>query len=303
MANGNGHNGKKPNGSRNGKKSVLKNEKGEPICGRRKRQCRKCFYRFRAVDHELWDCPKCGEDRHCQETKLYFNGCCYLHGGPSTGPLNIKPPATSLRHGLYTRVWKRFDLDEMFTALMERKDELRDPIESLGNLETRIMQLHESGESSGLFKAIHKAWLALRKAGSNKNQQAVCLKTLEGLIEQGAGEAITWDEIFKLDKQANELRMIIHRMEVERGLLIKLDYSIAMMGAFYNAVKAIAQARCEEAGEPGLGRTIIRETADALNRLVSGSGAAAMRLGPAGNGGNGGSEDAAGGASTNGASD
>lgn len=293
--NGNGHSNGKPKTNGNGKPKGhgLRNDKGEPICGRRKRQCRKCFYRYRAADHAIWECPKCGEDRHCQETKLYLNGCCYLHGGPSTGPLGIKPPAetpVSLRHGLYKRVWKRFDLDSMFDALMERTDELRDPMESLGNLETRIIQLRESGESAALFKEIHKAWLALRKAGSNKVQQALCLKKLEGLIEAGEGEAATWDEVWKLDKQANDMRMMIHRMEVERGLLIKLDYAIAMMGASYNANKAIITARCAEAGEPGLARTIIRECADALNRLVSGSGAAAMSLG-LGRGSNGADSD------------
>lgn len=276
--NGNG-NGHKSNGSKNGK-PPLTNAKGQPICGARVRNCRKCAHKYPAAEYKFLECPECGELRPCQETKLYKNGKCYMHGGPSRGPIGVSP--ANYKHGLYRRVWKAWDADDMFTTLIERRDELLDPMDSLGSMQTRIITLAEGVAGSILLRELRKAWNQLRSAGGNKAKQSEALDRLEELIKRGDKEAEQWEEVWDLEEKANKLRYQIHKMEVERGLLVRLDFAMAMIGAHYNANKAIITARCTEVGEPGLAKLIIRQSAEALDSIVGGSGADAMRLGLAG---------------------
>src|SRR5260370_32193822 len=84
MANGNGKkNG--AGGKRKGKSNGNGKREQRPICGRRCKNCQnpKCRHRYAKEEYALWACPECGRDRHCQETKLYSNGACHKHGGPT----------------------------------------------------------------------------------------------------------------------------------------------------------------------------------------------------------------------------
>lgn len=54
-----------------------------PPCGRRNKNCKECKYRYKKGD-KSWECPKCGFDRHCGNSKMHGYETCRMHGGKGT---------------------------------------------------------------------------------------------------------------------------------------------------------------------------------------------------------------------------
>src|SRR5688572_14760509 len=93
-------------------------ENGTPLCGRRVKHCRQCSFHFTKADYDLWNCPDCGESRHCTQPgtgagqhftcdhcNLTFGGACkrYHGGGAKVG---IESP--SFKHGGASKYVQRF---------------------------------------------------------------------------------------------------------------------------------------------------------------------------------------------------
>src|SRR5437588_346782 len=68
-------------------------------CGHKVKVCRKCAHRYPKEEYGLWECPECGEDRHCQDSPM-DNGKCRRAGGKSLGGV-ASPRAKTLRHSRY----------------------------------------------------------------------------------------------------------------------------------------------------------------------------------------------------------
>src|SRR5574341_2673118 len=58
--------------------------KKPPItCNRRRQQCSQCKHQYTKEEHELWNCPECGFDRHCRNRVKREGQACKFHGRDS----------------------------------------------------------------------------------------------------------------------------------------------------------------------------------------------------------------------------
>lgn len=108
---------------------------GSRICGRRCRNCRKCGLHYTKEQHDLWNCPECGEDRHCTQPgtgvgqgfqcehcdQIFKGSCKRFHGG--NAKVGMASPRFS--HGRHSKYFK----PELADKLPQR---IRDTIAAIG---------------------------------------------------------------------------------------------------------------------------------------------------------------------------
>lgn len=80
-------------------------------CGGKLKTCRnkECAMRFPKELHDVWDCPNCGETRHCENDAMKNNTACRVHGAKGG-----RPPGAQY----YTPV----DVQDAVYALLESPD-------------------------------------------------------------------------------------------------------------------------------------------------------------------------------------
>ena len=94
---------------------------GKPMCGRRRKRCRKCRRKFSKEEHEIWDCPNCGESRACRNAPTVgtpLGSPCKFHGGMSlpAGPLH-----PTWKHGRYSKITPPHMTEAYETAMKDEQ--------------------------------------------------------------------------------------------------------------------------------------------------------------------------------------
>jgi len=166
-------------------------------CNARTRRCGKCGHKFTKAEHELWNCPECGEDRHCHRTVKQEGLRCFLHGGKSVS--GIASP--NYKHGRYSKVLPT-GLAERYERSLDDDDilALRDEI---ALLDTRLADLVNSldiGTSKDLWKGLRTSYNNLRTALGQQDPASAneAMRALGRAISAGTQERQTWDEVYTL---------------------------------------------------------------------------------------------------------
>lgn len=188
-------------------------------CNARVRRCPQCKHKFSKAEHELWNCPECGTDRHCQRPVKTEGQRCYLHGGKS--PSGIA--ASRFKHGRYSKVLP-VNLMERYEAGLSDQEllALRDEI---ALLDARIVDLLGSlgaGTSSELWDNLRKAYSDLRIALAKQDPDAanLAMQNLGEAVKSGGEQRDTWNEVYALLEQRRKL------VESEAKRLIQMQQVI-----------------------------------------------------------------------------
>lgn len=220
----NGHNGN-GNGNGNGHKQ---------ICGANRKNCT-CGYRYSKDDSKEADavCPKCGQTRKCQVVILGANGRCRVHGGKSLyGPAN-----PNFHNGRYSSVlpgnlfdlWQSAATDPDLTS--HREDVLL--------LQTRLLHLLKTGESTGLYDQLAAAWEEFEYYSRAEDQDGMkeCLAKIDRLIRRGKAESAKWHEIYGLLRDLERGRMNERRRLDDLQQMIPAEKVVVQISALIDAVR------------------------------------------------------------------
>lgn len=154
-----------------------------PRCGRKRKQCSACKYRYTLADSELTCCPLCGAERYCRNPVEWEGKACKYHGGASKrGKENgryIDGRATSITSGLPPNLAAFYREAQDDPSLLSTRNEI-------ALLVARWRELHErltNHSHSGYWKALDKQReeleaVQLRLASTNDPDELAALKGL-----------------------------------------------------------------------------------------------------------------------------
>lgn len=234
---------------------ILYNAKGQPLCSRKNKQCRKCEHRYSKEEYELINCPECGEDRRCRyAVKHAGDACRQRHGGSSLKGI-ASPSFKTGRHSKYLPegLRERYDAapDERLAAL---DDELR-------LIDTRITQLIEKiNIDSGFsyFQNVRKTWDDLRRAiqRSDAEATAAAMTTHDEAVKTGFQDAMLWQDIGSwLDRRVRTAATVGKQAQAAREMVSVKEFML-----FYLALQSVV--RDEVSSRQEIGR--IAERMDAI---------------------------------------
>jgi len=204
-------------------------------CGARTRQCRKCGHRFTKAEHDLWECPECGEHRACMQPVAREGQRCRYHGGASPGGL----AASNFKHGRYSRYLPGRIAERYQEALQD--DELLSMRDEVALLDTRLAELVrelEAGDSRDLWDDLHSIYQGMvraRQRGKTRDMARAIIEIGE-LIERGAGKWATWDAIGELMEQRRKLVESERRRMLDLQQYVTAERVMLLITAIVNVV-------------------------------------------------------------------
>jgi hypothetical protein len=204
---------------------------GNVLCWRRRRQCtnRQCKspttgqpYRFKAEDHELWNCPLCGSDRHCRKAVKSPNNGCKYHGGAT--PHGWKLPQT--KTGQYSQYIK----DDVLRADFEQhlaSPQLFDVTEHIAFTKVMIGEImgeYGGGGSRQLFQEMKKIRAAYKRNARKKEPDLDLARQLQGdldrMISEGSqSRQVTHDYHGLLDVLVKAIDAHYRHTNIERTMI------------------------------------------------------------------------------------
>lgn len=250
-------------------------------CGRRTKTCRKCERRYTKAEYELWECPECGEDRHCARTVAYEGKACSVHGGKSL-------------KGVAHPGFKDGTRSEYLPARLRDKYEASLADEDLLNLrrdlalvETRIGELLQSldaGESGQLWRNLNNArheftaaQRAVQNAGDNAEQRAraqadmaAAMQDILSLIGRGAADWERWKEIADFLERRRRLVESEQKRLVAMQQMVTAEQAMTLIASLGAGMREAVLAHVD--GD--VGRAIL---ADVQRELVRATSAGAGR--------------------------
>ena len=207
-----------------------------PECGARKRQCRNCGHRFGKEEYDLWECPECGEDRHCRLSVPHEGDRCKYHGGAS--PKGIMSP--HFVHGKYTkympdRLAERYQQAEQDDELLN----LRSDIALLYARLTDLLSDVETAASAELWLELGAAFESLRGALKKQDARATrrALTNMEMLISRGVGQADTWTEVYDVLERRRKLIESERKRLVDMHQMISVEKALTMIANIQSVIK------------------------------------------------------------------
>jgi len=227
-------------------------------CGARTRQCRKCGHRFSKAEHELWECPECGEDRHCRHKVPTEGARCRYHGGASLRGID----APRYKHGRYSKYLPDALTDRYHAA--QSDPDLLSLREDVALLDTRIsdrVQALDAGDSRqlwGQLSATYAAFIQAQRMGKTQ-EMAEALVKLGNLIKRGGSQGEVWSEIIGLLDQRRKL------VESERKRLVDLQQMITTERAM-TLVSAIVSSITEHVQDKGALSAIVADLRGLLDQ-------------------------------------
>lgn len=183
------------------------------ICGHRLKTCRKCKRRYAKEEYELWNCPDCGEDRHCQDAPMKNgSGKCRRAGGPSLSGI-AHPNARTLEHSRYVprrmrRAFKGASEDTNYLTLRFERDWIIARLDELARL------IDDEAPGPMLWEEAEKAFSQFTQAqaqGSVPGMQKA-LGQLAEKLATGKKDASLHKEIRTLQEQLS--RILMHELKL-----------------------------------------------------------------------------------------
>jgi hypothetical protein len=183
-------------------------------CNRHNKTCTQCGHRFIGKgqinsEYDLWNCPECGFDRHCQKPVREEGMACKDHGGKSKKGM-AAPNYQGGRYSKYMQGLPREDFDASLAA-----DDLLNLTPEIALLETRVAELlrdlqNGAGKNDWLKaqQYLRQFTNALQLPADDPNtplRQAEALTALSDTINGGARVAGIWDDILPFVKEKGAL--------------------------------------------------------------------------------------------------
>jgi predicted RNA-binding Zn-ribbon protein involved in translation (DUF1610 family) len=206
------------------------------ICGARTKTCRSCGHRFSKSEYDLWQCPDCGEDRHCQQRVVVEGERCRVHGGAS--PRGVAHPR--FQTGRYSKY--------LPDRLAERYEEaLKDPEllalrDDIALTDARLADLLEGlseGAGSGLWQRVKGTYddmLQAQLAGDARRTIAA-FEELGKLITRGVGEGAVWAEVLDVLERRRRLKESERRRLVDAEQIITVERMMALMALVVDVIR------------------------------------------------------------------
>lgn len=158
---------------------------GQPPCGRKNKNCRKCHYRY-PKGSKATECPNCKETRFCQSAKVHGLDTCRMHGDNK----KLHPePKLLLGPNLTERVNRILNHPELYELANE-----------IAANESRMEQLLQVADKFSYANWGEKIDWAVKNAhqAANFGKRDAVLEALEA-IEEARKEELsnlyTWAEI------------------------------------------------------------------------------------------------------------
>ncbi len=197
------------------KTEIIRNEKGQEICGAKKKT-----------------------GGICQSPVLGSGGRCWLHGGKSLGGL-ASPTIKTGRHSKYlpAGLYEKFAEAQSDPLLFELRSEV-------ALVDTRIGELLErigKSDSTELWKRLEDGFDTLNKtimSGDSDAQSVVnALRALGNVIKEGIGDWASWKEITVQIEQRRRLveSERLHQKQMQQ--LVSVDQMMLLAGALLASVK------------------------------------------------------------------
>lgn len=216
-------------------------------CGRRTQKCRACKYEYSKADYDLWECPQCGEDRHCGQLVKEAGKACRRHGGESLKGL----ASPQFKHGGYSkylpgRYRKRYEEAMGDPDLLEL---LPDIALIRAKINTLIDQLEEEGQPDdpvGRLMQARSAFAELQKAmrTGNSDGTLIALESLQSALNGQHNVEHIWNRILNLINQRAKLVESQWRKEFKAGLELN-EEALLLISAVEAAIMAHVADRRE----------------------------------------------------------
>lgn len=185
---------------------------GQPPCGRRNKNCRKCKYRY-PKGSKATKCPKCGETRFCQSAKVHGLDTCRMHGDSKK---HHPEPKFLLGPNLTERVNRILAHPELF--------ELANEIAANEARTEQLLQLADKFSYANWGERIDKAVQNAHRAASFGERGAVllALEAIEEARKEELSNLLTWAEIRETWKLHALLVRDRHTMMIEKEQMVSM---------------------------------------------------------------------------------
>ncbi len=161
---------------------------------------------------------------------------CRMHGGKTPRG----PAAPSFRHGRYSTVlphhlWARYEMSLRDPELLDLTSEIALVDARLADLLQRAL----TGESSRLWTALQQAARRFGQAQSAGDvaEMKVQLYALQGLIEQGAADTGTWQEIDRVVERRRKLAETERKRREALQTSLTPEQAMVFVGVVADAVR------------------------------------------------------------------
>lgn len=209
----------------------MANGNGAIRCGRRRRNCTKCGYKYKKGDRS-WECPECGYTRKCQQLVSNPGDACRFHGGASLrGPAHPRWNGGKYAKDLPAALGERFQEAFENPELLTLRHEIALVDARLGQCLSRL----SSGGIGEVWVGLRKAWRAFQNAGTQKEVQEA-ISELSALINQGDADYTAWREIDGLLTQRRKLTESERKARVEAQQIMTMEQAATLMAALTHSV-------------------------------------------------------------------
>lgn len=205
-------------------------------CLRRKKRCRECGYRFSKDEYDLWKCPECGEDRHCQNPVEKEGEACRLHGGKSLKGMNHP----NYSHGRYSKhipsnlleSYKDFRSDDERVSVEEELDLAR------MILADQINKMGDGASGENWKKAKETFDKALRYNRQNRSEDFIrTLVDLGEILKAGEEEVGRAKEALGTMETVRRLVNTERQIMVDQAEYLTRAYVLFMFGKILDALE------------------------------------------------------------------
>lgn len=185
---------------------------GQPICGRKNKNCRKCKYRY-PKGSKATKCPECNETRFCQSAKVHGLDTCRMHGDHKKAH---PEPKFLLGPNLSKRVNRILAHPELY--------ELANEIAANEARTEQLLQLADKFSYANWGEKIDRAVQEAHKAASFGERGAVldALKAIEEARKEELSNLLTWAEIRETWKLHALLVRDRHTMMLEKEQMVSI---------------------------------------------------------------------------------
>ena len=214
---------------------------GKPRCNRRRKQCSKCQHRFPKDEYELWECPKCGTDRHCRASPPIGappGSPCKYHGGMS---LPAGPMHPTWAHGRYSKVTpphmvKTYEASMVDEQLLSVREEIALHNAMIVERMGRLQKLDASSKLWSDLKTNQKNLKAARAAGDTDTMLKL-LQRQEILIERGSAVGELMDDTIKICQSKRKLAASESKMLRDNRLVLSQERATAIIVSLASSVR------------------------------------------------------------------
>lgn len=239
-------------------------------CWAKRKNCKKCEYRYTLADKDLESCPVCGRCRRCRLPKMIGKERCRWHGG--------KTPVGKAAHQWKTGEKSKYDhlpidIQRRIERLVSDKELFSLEREVIVTM-ARTLELEErlnQGENIGLWKALEKHSKELRTVlgaldSTNDpdvlqqlaSQRDLRVLALLDVIEQGAKRDKTWDDLLENAERTSKIKEAHSRMRKEAQTMVAIEE----VGNLILALQAVIQKRISD-------KDTIMAIGDDIRRLMN----------------------------------